>query len=149
MKKAVMSMIIVGLLSASAFPFKLGLEFQAGEQMVVGANMRFSELFELKPKLGFLFSDPVNLFSLVVDGNFYLPDLGELQHYAGFGVNLAIVSEDDASEFGLDGHYGLRYDINEVVSIFGQVGLGMIFTPDFVMSTYSTGAGVTFFIIND
>lgn len=147
MKKIVLSMFIIGLLSSSAFPFKLGLEFQAGEQMIAGANMRITDFFELKPQIGFLFGgDDNGIFDLIVSGNFYLSDMGKLQQYVGPGINLEFTSGDNL--FGLDGHYGLRYDINDQVSIFGQVGLGMFFTPDFSIFTHSTGVGLTFFIIN-
>lgn len=147
MKKTIMSVLMVGLLCSSAFPFKLGLEFQAGDQLFIGTNMRFSDFFELKPQLGFQFADDYDVFNLLVSGNFYLPDLGKLQHYAGLGIDLGFVSDEDA-QFVLDGHYGLRYDINEVVSIFGQVGLGFVLAPEFAMTTYSSGAGITFYVMD-
>ena len=145
MKKLVFSMLIVGLFCGNVFPFKLGLEFQAGQQMLFGANMRFSDFFELKPQLGFIFSDFQDEFDLVVNGNFYLSDLGQLQQYVGPGINFAF---SDETRFGINGNYGLRYDINDALSIFGQVGLGMIFTPDFFISTYSSGVGLTFYMLN-
>lgn len=145
MKKLTLSMLIVGLLCTSAFPFKLGLEFQAGQVMLFGANLRFSDFFELKPQLGFMFNDDRDEFDLAVNANFYLSDLGRLQQYVGPGVNFAF---SDNSSFGIKGNYGLRYDINDAVSIFGQVGLGMIFTPDFSISTYSSGVGLTFYLLN-
>ncbi len=138
-------MLIVGMLCGSAFPFKLGLEFQAGQQMLVGGNLRFSEFFELKPQLGFVFSEFIDEFDLVVNANFYLADLGKLKQYVGPGVNFAF---SDPTRFGLSGNYGLRYDINDALSIFGQVGLGMIFTPDFEISTFSSGVGLTFYMLN-
>lgn len=145
MKKLTLSMLIVGLLCTSAFPFKLGLEFQAGQVMLFGANLRFLDFFELKPQLGFMFDDERDEFDLAVNANFYLSDLGRLQQYVGPGVNFAF---SDNSSFGINGNYGLRYDINDAVSIFGQVGLGMIFTPDFSISTYSSGVGLTFYLLN-
>ncbi|HLV30317.1 MAG TPA: hypothetical protein VKY57_01985 [Chitinispirillaceae bacterium] len=145
MKKLTLSILIVGLFCGNAFPFKLGLEFQAGQKMLFGANMRFSDLFELKPQLGFIFSDFQDEFDLVVNGNFYLSDLGQLQQYVGPGINFAF---SDETSFGINGNYGLRYDINDALSIFGQVGLGMIFTPDFSIGTYSTGVGLTFYMLN-
>lgn len=145
MKKIALSMLIVGLLCSSAFSFKFGLEFQAGDQMLFGANMRFSDFFELKPQLGFEFAEFNDEFDLSVNGNFYLSDLGQLQQYVGPGIHLIF---RDESSFGIDGHYGLRYNINDALSIFGQVGLGMIFTPDFRINTYSTGVGLTFFMLN-
>ena len=54
MRKLALSILIIGLFCGNVFPFKLGLEFQAGQQMLFGANMRFSDLFELKPQLGFI-----------------------------------------------------------------------------------------------
>jgi hypothetical protein len=145
MKKMAVSMMMVGLLYASAFPFKLGLEFQAGGQMLFGGNLRFSDFFELKPQLGFIFSEPRDEFDLAINANFYLSDLGRLQQYVGPGVDFAI---SDESSFGINGNYGLRYNINDAISIFGQIGLGMIFTPDFALATYSSGVGLTFYILN-
>lgn len=145
MKKLSLSMLVVGLLCTSAFPFKLGLEFQAGELMLFGANLRFSDFFELKPQLGFEFGEIRDEFDLAVNGNFYLSDLGQLQQYVGPGVNFAF---SDESSFGLNGNYGLRYDINDALSIFGQIGLGMIFTPHFSIGTYSSGVGLTFYMLN-
>lgn len=146
MKKIVMSLVFAGLLCSSVYSFDFGLEFQAGENILIGTNMRFTDQFELKPQLGFLFSDPTDLFLLAVDANYYLPQLGNLDHYLGGGINLGIVSEGDET-FGINGHYGLRYGINEIVSIFGQIGLNFVFTPDFAMNTTSSALGVTFFII--
>jgi hypothetical protein len=145
MRKLALSILIIGLFCGNVFPFKLGLEFQAGQQMLFGANMRFSDLFELKPQLGFIFSDFQDEFDLVVNGNFYLSDLGQLQQYVGPGINFAF---SDETRFGINGNYGLRYDINDALSIFGQVGLGMIFTPDFSIGTYSTGVGLTFYMLS-
>ena len=145
MRKLALSILIIGLFCGNVFPFKLGLEFQAGQQMLFGANMRFSDLFELKPQLGFIFSDFQDEFDLVVNGNFYLSDLGQLQQYVGPGINFAF---SDETSFGINGNYGLRYDINDALSIFGQVGLGMIFTPGFSISTYSTGVGLTFYMLS-
>lgn len=145
MKKVAISMLLVCLFCSSAFSFKLGLEFQAGDQMLIGANLRFSDFFELKPQLGFRFSEFHDEFDLIASGNFYLKDLGQLQQYIGPGIHLVFSEE---SSFGLDGHYGLRYNINDVLSIFGQVGLGMIFTPDFEVATFSTGVGLTFYMLN-
>ena len=95
MKKLALSMLIVGMLCGSAFPFKLGLEFQAGQQMLVGGNLRFSEFFELKPQLGFVFSEFIDEFDLVVNANFYLADLGKLKQYVGPELILPSVIQPD------------------------------------------------------
>ena len=145
MKKNFLSMMIVGLLCTSAFPFKFGMEFQAGDLMLFGANFRFFEFFELKPQIGFEFGETRDEVDLAVNGNFYLSDLGQLQQYVGPGVNFAF---SDNSRFAINGNYGLRYDINEAISVFGQIGLGMVFSPDFIIRTYSTGVGLTFYMLN-
>ncbi len=147
MRKMIKTLVMIGLLCGSAFPFKLGLEFQAGSQLLVGANMRFSDLLEIKPQLGFKINDASSQFDMAVSGNFYLPELGDLQHYAGAGLFLNVYEEQD-EQFGIDGHYGLRYDINKIFGIFGQVGLAMNLAPEFEMASFSSGVGCTFYIIN-
>ncbi|GEM_PF-3363052 len=41
MKKNFLSMMIVGLLCTSAFPFKFGMEFQAGDLMLFWRKLSF------------------------------------------------------------------------------------------------------------
>ncbi|NLD99390.1 MAG: hypothetical protein GX640_05900 [Fibrobacter sp.] len=148
MKKVKVVLLLVGIFYGSAFPLKLGLEFQAGNQSLVGANLRFTERFELKPQLGLLFRENYSQFQLVVNANFYLPDIGKVQHYAGPGMYLGFASGQDG-QFGLDGHYGLRYNINDAISLFGQLGLGFNITPSFQLSTFTSGAGITFYILEN
>ena len=83
----------------------------------------------------------------MIDGNFYLPEIPQLQHYAGFGFNMFFQSETDGI-VGLDGHYGVRYDINEVFSVFGELGLGINSFDPFDMSTFKSGIGCTIFFPN-
>ena len=145
MKKAASILACVVLLSSSAYPFRLGLEFQTGSDQHIGVNMRINDLVEIKPALGFSFSDNDNRFRLLVNGNFYLPQIMDLQHYAGPGIALDV--HNDNTDFSLNGNYGLRYDFNEVLSTFGEVGLVMQFDP-FVIRTLRAGVGLTIFFPN-
>lgn len=142
MKKTALVMVVIGLLSTAAYPFRLGLEFSVSDQPTVGVNMRISDLFELKPQMGFSFSENFNTFNLIVDGNFYLPQLQDLQHYAGPGI--ALYADSDNARFGMNGHYGLRYDINDIISTFGEIGIRIGF-DDFFLTTFRGGAGITIF----
>lgn len=146
MKKFVPALCLFVLMSRSVFSFQLGLEFGVNPNLLMGANMRFSELFELKPQLGFLFKEDFSQLHLIVDGNFYLPEIMDLQHYAGLGLDLDVQSGNGGG-FGLDGHYGLRYNINEIVSLFGQVGMRFDFDP-FIFQSFRGGAGITIFFPN-
>ena len=147
MKKLFFSLLMVGLLYGNVYALKFGLEFQAGSQVLVGANFRLSHFIELKPQLGLRFANDNNFFQLNANGNFYFPDLGKLQHYAGFEILISKATNRD-TDFGLGGHYGLRYDINEVVSLFGEAGLIFMITPSSSLITNSSGVGVTFYILN-
>jgi hypothetical protein len=147
MKKLTTALCCIVFLSTSAFPFQLGLEFSAGSDMIMGANMRFNQLFELKPQLGFSFSENNNRLRLLVNSNFYLPEISDLQHYAGLGLDLDVQSGNNNGGFGLDGHYGLRYNITEIISLFGEIGFFMDFDP-FYMSSFRGGAGITIFFPN-
>ena len=71
----------------------------------------------------------------------------ELQHYAGLGLDLDVRSGNNGGGFGLDGHYGLRFNINEVLSLFGEIGLKTFFDP-FVLRSFRGGVGITFFFPN-
>jgi|GEM_PF-3832872 len=144
MKKIVASLLFVAIAATAAYPFKLGIEFSAGASEQIGANLRFNDLFEFKPQIGFSFSDDDNRFNLLLDGNFYLPDIEELHHYAGFGLGMFFQTDTDG-RINLNGHYGLRYDVNDIVSLFGEGGLSMVFDP-FVMATFKGGVGCTFYI---
>ena len=145
MNKKTLSFCLVGLFCLNASAFQLGLEFGVGNDVHVGTNMRFTELFELKPQLAFGFGEDYGMFDLIIDANFYLPELGELQHYAGPGISLNVESGNNNGVFTLNGHYGLRYNINDIVSIFGQIGFGMEFDP-FVLKTFRNGVGITFYL---
>ncbi|NLP01646.1 MAG: hypothetical protein GX089_04055 [Fibrobacter sp.] len=146
MKKTMMSMLIIGALCSSAFPLKLGLEFQTGSDHLVGANLRITDMVELKPQIGFQASDNHGAFGLAFSGNFYLPNLGDLQHYAGAGFRLDFIKDSD-TQFGLDGHYGVRYDINDIFGVFGELGVLFDLAPSFFMSSYKAGVGCTFYLI--
>ena len=145
MKKAAMVLACIGLLSVPAYPFRFGLEFSVYEQPTIGVNLRIVDFFELKPALGFSFSENYNLFDFNVDGNFYLPQIEDLQHYAGPGISLHADSNDN--NFGIHGQYGLRYDFNDVLSAFGEIGIRIAFN-DFNLRTFRGGAGLTVYFPN-
>ena len=144
MKKLLLSTLIIGILSGNAFSLQFGLEYTAGTQSIVGANLRISDVFEFKPQLGFVFSDDFNGLNLIFNGNYYFTDYSGLQQYAGGALDMFV--GDGNSEFMINGHYGMRYDINEVLSLFGEAGLNILFDP-FVLSTFTGGVGITFFIL--
>ena len=145
MKKAIMTILYVGLLAGSAFPFRMGLEFGVNSVPTIGLNLRVIDFLEVKPQLGFMFSDNYNSFTLGTDVNFYLPGIGDLQHYAGPGIGFNVNTND--ADFGLNGHYGLRYDFNEVLSAFGEIGFTMDFDP-FVLASSRAGVGLTVYFPN-
>jgi opacity protein-like surface antigen len=142
MKKSYLSLLFIITLCTSIYPLRLGVEFIASNQPTLGVNLRLTDVFELKPNLGFAFAENVSVFYLGLDGNYYLPEMGELQHYAGGGFGLNAVT--DATRFSLNGHYGLRYDVNEIISIFGEGGVQMTFN-EFIFSSFMGGVGVTFY----
>ena len=145
MRKTVLATLCIGLLAVSAFPFRMGLEFGVYSTPTVGLNLRVIDFIEVKPQLGFLFSDDYNSFTLGTDVNFYLPQIGDLQHYAGPGIGFNVNTDD--SDFQLDGHYGLRYDFNEVLSAFGQIGFTMGFDP-LIFASSRAGLGLTVYFPN-
>ncbi len=145
MKKAMGILACVVLLSSSAYPFRMGLEFQTGSDQRINVNLRLNDLVELKPGLGFKFQENDNQFSIGVDGNFYLPQIQNLQHYAGPGISFK--AESNGNNFELHGQYGLRYDFNEILSAFGEIGLGMDFDP-FIFRSFRSGVGLTIFFPN-
>ena len=146
MKKVAISILLIGLLAGSAFPFKLGLEFGVSDGALVGANMRFTESFELKPQLGFVFIEDNSFMHLIFDANFYLPEIMELQHYAGPRLDLYVQGDD--SKVALDGHYGLLYNFNDVLSMFGQVGLRVEFGNNPTFGTIRSALECTIYFPN-
>lgn len=143
MKKLSLFLLFVVIVSKSAYPLGLGLEFSVDNDVAVGVNLRITEKFELKPQLGFSIVEDASLFNLSLDGNIYLPQMQNLQHYAGPGITF--MTFDGNTNFSLDGHYGLRYDFNDIISAFGQIGLGINFDP-FALTTFRSGLGLTFYI---
>ncbi len=142
---AVSIMLAVAACTARA---DVGFEFSVDPSRVVGMNIRFNDLYELKPGLGFRLSDNETIFNLAIDNNFYFISGFDLSHYAGFGFAIQIAERDnggDDTDITLDGHYGLRYDINDVISLFGDLGLAFAIDP-WVFRTFRSGVGVTFFI---
>lgn len=152
-------MLLVGLMCGSAFSFNLGANFgfvnnatKGGTGTEVSARIGLTEKMELAPRLGFCFGDG-STFAIGADFNYYLSSIGDLQQYLGGGLDfsktavLIGVSKTSDSYFGINGHYGLRYDFNDVVGVFGQVGLDIPFAPDFMFGTFSSGVGLTFQII--
>ncbi|HEX2955623.1 MAG TPA: hypothetical protein VHO70_02255 [Chitinispirillaceae bacterium] len=142
MKKVTIVFLALFLVTKSVYPLRMGLEFGVSDKATVGLNLRLVENFELKPALGFTFTEDDNFFALSVDGNFYLPQIQTLQHYAGPGIWFNVNSDD--GYVGVNGKYGLRYNINEVLSTFGEIGLNVQFSP-FILTTFRGGLGMTFY----
>jgi len=147
--KHLLFLLAVVLLSSSAFPITLGLEFKASGDEVVALNIGFSDQFELKPQVGFQLGDAAHL-NLIIDGNIYLPDISPLRHYIGPSLIFSTWdngnSNADNTSFYLGGHYGLRYNVNEVISLFGEIGIILDFDPDFAMTSFRPGLGCTFYL---
>lgn len=148
MKKLLLSTMIIGVLAGNAFPLQFGLEYMTGAQSIIGTNLRINDVFEFKPQLGFSFSDPGSNLQLILNGNYYFTESSGLQQYAGGALDMVFgdnVFGQDISNIMINGHYGMRYDINEVLSLFGELGINMDFDP-FVLSTFTGGMGLTIFI---
>jgi hypothetical protein len=143
MKKVSIILLTIFLASSTVYPIRLGLDFGVFDKPTLGLNLRLVEKFELKPAVGFSISEDDNSFILSVDGNFYLPQIQTLQHYAGPQIWFNVNSDD--SYVGVNGHYGLRYDFNEVLSTFGEIGLNIQFSP-FLLYSFRGGLGLTFYI---
>jgi hypothetical protein len=142
MKKALAVLLCAGLFTA-ACPFQLGLDFSIGTKSQISANMRFNHLFELKPQVGFGIRKNMNSLNPGIDANFYLPDISGLQHYVGAGLDV-YTAEGTQGTFEIGGHYGLRYNVNEIISIFGEIGIAVDNDP-FVMSSFTEGIGCTIY----
>jgi len=137
---------MVLLLAVQTFSASLGLEFKADEAENIALNIGFSDQFELKPQVAFRLGDGA-FIDLIVDGNFYFAEMSGLRHYAGFGVHFKIEdTANDNTAVNLGGHYGLRYDVNEIISIFGEIGVLVDFQDGFSLSSTRPGLGCTFYL---
>jgi hypothetical protein len=146
MKRFMISGMLAAALAIQVSAADFGIEFSAGSSQNVGVNVRFSDLYEMKPGIGFRVSENDVVFAFSMDNNFYFISGFDLSHYAGVGVGITAINNDnDDVDVTIDGHYGLRYDINAIVSIFGDLGLAFDIDP-LVFRTFRSALGCTFFI---
>ena len=145
---------LILFLFSSGYPqIKFGIDFTVGSSNYVGPNIRFSHFYELKPLFAIaIIDDRSDAFGIIINNNFYLKDIGKLQNYLGVAIGY-INSMDDIVRVNdgamlIGGQYGLRYNFNEIVSIFGEIGLISSVDP-FIMTTGKSGLGVTFYFPNE
>ncbi len=110
--------------------------FQSGQG--VGARLNFGDVYAFQPLVIFNYVNDQTSMTFSADNNFFIAGDDMLRQYVGANVNV-----DLDGNFGTGGYYGLQHRVNEVVDVYGQLGLGVTFDPTFV-STFSTGVGVIF-----
>lgn len=110
--------------------------FQSGQG--VGARLNFGDVYAFQPLVIFNYVNDETSMTFSADNNFFIAGDDMLRQYVGANVNV-----DLDGNFGTGGYYGLQHRVNEVVDVYGQLGLGVTFDPTFV-STFSTGVGVIF-----
>jgi hypothetical protein len=144
--------ILILFLSSGHSQTQFGIDFTVGSSNFVGPNIRFSHLYELKPLFAIsIIDNKSDAIGIIINNNFYLKDIGRLQNYIGFAIGYInsmddfIVVNNGAMLIG--GQYGLRCNLNEIVSIFGEIGVVSSIDP-FFMTTAKSGLGVTFYFPN-
>lgn len=150
--KAKAALLCIGLAVVSSYCYpQFGIDFSVGEMGFIGPNIRFSHFYELKPSLEFTVTDnKSNSIGILAENNFYLVDVYNLQNYVGFGIGFVSNKDSNGNKTKhtmLTGQYGLRYDFNSVVSVFGQLGLLVELDP-VVLSTHKSAIGITLYFPN-
>lgn len=79
-----------------------------------------------------------------VAANLYLKKMQDLQHYIGIGASIYSLLPAYEKNVMLNIHYGLRYDLNKILSTFGEFGVQTNFHPK--VQSFSTGIGLTFYV---
>jgi hypothetical protein len=133
-----------------------GIEFTMGNSYVLSLDIHTSNFFELKPQVEF--NPTFSLINFDPAVNFYLYDsrdcffrvdethlikIPKLQIYCGLGITFPVNGNNSTVGFLLD--YGLRYNINEILSLVGQIGAeakGNPFRPAF-----NGGLGFSLYIL--
>ena len=150
LKKIIFSVVALSMFNFSVFATQLGFEFFSNSTPWLNANILVNEAIELKPGIQLHFGDNINTIGIGFDFNYYLSPIKPFNHYIGAGISFVSIEYEnplinDETSISFNGHYGLRYTLNEHMSIFGELGVNLKFSPT-VFSTQRPGLGVTFYL---
>lgn len=135
---------LIFVLCQSIFALDFGFVFSMFDKPSVGANLKFNDLYDLRPHLEMEFGDNTHNVVIGAENNFYAPNIKSLQNYFGIDPTI-VVNGGDKAHFYFRVYYGLQYAFNDVVSVFGETGLKMDVDPN-LLSSFSSGVGVIFSI---
>jgi hypothetical protein len=125
---------------AASYGGKIGVDFSVSSQPDVGLKWHISNLYCINPYLGFSFSKARdNTFFLVgIANQFYLPSFAELDQYIDISPAFYLIGNSPNFEGNIG--YGLQYQFNSTISIYGELGIGVI-VPDGQFGTFRSGLG--------
>ena len=127
-------------LNAASYGGKIGIDFTVSNQSDLGLKWHISNLYCMNPYLGFNFAKVRdNTFFLIGIGNqFYLPSFAELDQYINISPAFYLIGNNPNFEGNVS--YGLQYQFNNTISIFGELGIEVI-VPDGQVGTFRSGLG--------
>jgi len=137
---------LVFALCQSLFAFDFGFVFSMTDKLNVGADLKFNQVYDLRPHLGMVIGENYHTVVIGAENNFYPSNIGPLEQFFGIDPTFIIDSNENSSFFSFRTYYGLQYAFNDVVSAFGEAGIKMDVDPN-VFTTLSTGVGVIFYLV--
>jgi hypothetical protein len=142
---------LVFVLCQSIFAFDFGFVFSMTDKPNIGADLKFNQVYDLRPHLGMEISDNSNIVVIGAENNFYPSSIGPLEQFIGIDPTFTIDNDDNNSFFSFRTYYGLQYAFNDVISAFGEAGIKMDVASNSsnqnVFTTLSTGVGVIFYLV--
>jgi len=133
-------------LNAASYGGKIGIDFTLSEQPTIGMKWHISKLYCVNPFFGFLAAgksaDQGNLLIVGLGNQFYLPSFLALDHY--INISPAYYGFGGSGFFEGKLSYGLQYQCNNTISIFGELGI-VYYSRDYLAETFRSGVGAIFY----
>lgn len=129
--------------SRKGYSKKIGFNFGAGSSAYVGALFHFNSVYCLNPLFPFFsIGDNPMIFGVEISNRFYLSPMRTLDHYLYGSFGFVYHRFDEFTYSGIG--YGLQYQINENVSLFGEIGV-TVFHDEITIDIGRSGLGVIFY----
>ena len=146
-RKAFLVLICVFIpLFAASYEGKVGLDFTFSYQPYVGLKWHIANGYCMNPYLGFIAVGNNTAFPYLYVGignQFYLPPLFALDQY--INVSPALYLNNRKLYFNGSVSYGLQYQFNNAISVFGELGIE-IAAPNVLVESFRNGVGVIFYL---
>jgi hypothetical protein len=143
-------------LQAATYGGKIGMDFMVSNQPTVGFRWHIADAYCMSPYVGFYHvgngtgqgtptlipTQGTATFVFGIGNRIYLPSFAALDDYINVSPSVAV--NNKTANFDGSVSYGLQYEINTTISIFGEAGVEVV-TPQPTVGSFRSGIGLVFY----